>query len=719
MAVSDAVFKAWLASPTAKRALLVEASPSVSGVVTTRYMSNWDYVSEPSDTPANQIYDSIVSEVPYFSSALSTTFRGKSTFAWGDLLINNDGGARDSWLNDAWDGRALKFLLGDADWVRNDFRTILDGVSADIVANDRSTNALRIRDKSWMLNVPIQTSLIATQPGASGLFDGTGDAISTPDVTALRLGSGDCTIECWVRFNSTSGNKIVMAKADANTSWFIYKAGTGLKFYASTDGSTLDIANAQVIGTVATNTWYHVAVTRSSTTFRAYLSGVQGSTWTSSGTFFPDATAVSIGGSATAGASLDGWVDEARINNGHAYYTGAGAFTPPTGPFATNSADDPYWGTVVSLLHFEGADASTTFTDETGKVWTAAGNAQIDTAQYKYGAPTAYLNQPKPLTFGQPFNPTPVLINAATWYYQFNDGVIYDITEIRDSGVPVSFTKDLANGGFWLIAAPAGEITGDVKGAMSIGSPTTYLSSAADIVREIITTRTLLGYSDLDAAAFNALSVSCPQKLGLYIRDPANVVDIIDQIFESVGAWWTFGQDGKMTVGRFDAAAGSPVLYMNADDVVREGIRIKRRILPVASYSLGYRRNWTPQASGLAGSLTAAKRAEFANEYLTKTATNAGVDTTYLTALDVPRQPTLMVDGAETQTECTRVATLWSVLRYVYSIDSFAVPMFLQLGQEMNLTNDRFGFSAGVNGIVTSMRWSPTKSKASIEEFFV
>lgn len=39
----------------------------------------------------------------------------------------------------------------------------------------------------------------------------------------------------------------------------------------------------------------------------------------------------------------------------------------------------------VLLLHMEGADASTTFTDESGKTVTANGNAQIDTAQSKFG----------------------------------------------------------------------------------------------------------------------------------------------------------------------------------------------------------------------------------------------------------------------------------------------------------------------------------------------
>lgn len=38
-----------------------------------------------------------------------------------------------------------------------------------------------------------------------------------------------------------------------------------------------------------------------------------------------------------------------------------------------------------SLLHFNGADASTTFRDESGKTWTAHGDAQIDTAIVKPG----------------------------------------------------------------------------------------------------------------------------------------------------------------------------------------------------------------------------------------------------------------------------------------------------------------------------------------------
>lgn len=44
------------------------------------------------------------------------------------------------------------------------------------------------------------------------------------------------------------------------------------------------------------------------------------------------------------------------------------------------------------LLQFEGADASTTFTDDSARVWTARGNAQIDTAQFKFGASSGYFD---------------------------------------------------------------------------------------------------------------------------------------------------------------------------------------------------------------------------------------------------------------------------------------------------------------------------------------
>lgn len=53
---------------------------------------------------------------------------------------------------------------------------------------------------------------------------------------------------------------------------------------------------------------------------------------------------------------------------------------------------DPYWSSVKLLLGFEGADASTTVTDESSAAHGTAsvfGNAQIDTAQFQFGTSSA------------------------------------------------------------------------------------------------------------------------------------------------------------------------------------------------------------------------------------------------------------------------------------------------------------------------------------------
>lgn len=58
-----------------------------------------------------------------------------------------------------------------------------------------------------------------------------------------------------------------------------------------------------------------------------------------------------------------------------------------------NSGGDPYFANVVALLHFDGADGSTTFPDViTGTNFTGSGNAQIDTAQSKFGGASLLLD---------------------------------------------------------------------------------------------------------------------------------------------------------------------------------------------------------------------------------------------------------------------------------------------------------------------------------------
>jgi hypothetical protein len=78
--------------------------------------------------------------------------------------------------------------------------------------------------------------------------------------------------------------------------------------------------------------------------------------------------------------------------------TGAYSITTPHGgehfvlAHDTNQAFDQHWSNVVLACHFDGTNGSTTFIDEAGHTVTAVGNAQISTAQSKFGGASVYLD---------------------------------------------------------------------------------------------------------------------------------------------------------------------------------------------------------------------------------------------------------------------------------------------------------------------------------------
>lgn len=68
------------------------------------------------------------------------------------------------------------------------------------------------------------------------------------------------------------------------------------------------------------------------------------------------------------------------------------------------SGDDPYWANVVSLLHFDGPNLSTTFVDQVpGVTWSVEmSGAQIRTAESKFGGSSGYFTgAPSSIQCGQ------------------------------------------------------------------------------------------------------------------------------------------------------------------------------------------------------------------------------------------------------------------------------------------------------------------------------
>jgi hypothetical protein len=156
---------------------------------------------------------------------------------------------------------------------------------------------------------------------------------------AFTFGTGDFTIEAWVRLNAMPSGS-----GYPNSFWIL---GGGPPFlnpgFDIAIGSTnlqvglVDFAslNINVAHGIAINTWHHIAVTRSGGTLYAFRDGTQLATASITGvTADPMSTGIGISAAEPIGATqgnFNGYIDELRITKGIARYTAN--FTPPTAPF--------------------------------------------------------------------------------------------------------------------------------------------------------------------------------------------------------------------------------------------------------------------------------------------------------------------------------------------------------------------------------------------------
>lgn len=87
-----------------------------------------------------------------------------------------------------------------------------------------------------------------------------------------------------------------------------------------------------------------------------------------------------------------GWKRLAKSSDGYVLTLVSGLPAWAAGGGGGGGGGDPFVGNTASLLHFDGTDGATTFTDVRGKTWTASGDAQLDTAQFKWGSASLLLD---------------------------------------------------------------------------------------------------------------------------------------------------------------------------------------------------------------------------------------------------------------------------------------------------------------------------------------
>jgi hypothetical protein len=208
-----------------------------------------------------------------------------------------------------------------------------------------------LQGKQVIVNGDAQLDTTNKQFGASSLLlDGTGDYLSLSSSPDFGFGTGDFTVEMWVRPSSVSGNRIIYdsrVSASSEVKPTLYLNSGILTYYVN---GAVRITGA----TLSVNTWYHVLLSRSGTSTKLFVNGTQsGSTYTDTNDYGTTAP-VLIGTNIFLTSNWSGHIDEVRVSKGVARYTAN--FTSTTTEYT------PDVNTSL-LLHFNGIDGSTDIFD--------------------------------------------------------------------------------------------------------------------------------------------------------------------------------------------------------------------------------------------------------------------------------------------------------------------------------------------------------------------
>ena len=170
-------------------------------------------------------------------------------------------------------------------------------------------------------------------------LDGSGDYITYPDSADWSFGTGDFTIDLWMKPYDFSSNFKLICQGDTgglttNVFNIAYDTTDGILFnvYDGNWNNLMYLSQGDTTGWEV-DTWYHIAVVRNGNIFTLYRNGITLNSTTYSGSIPDYSTPLALGrniynGGASGTDYFSGYMDAVRITKGEALWTSN--FTPPT-----------------------------------------------------------------------------------------------------------------------------------------------------------------------------------------------------------------------------------------------------------------------------------------------------------------------------------------------------------------------------------------------------
>lgn len=282
----------------------------------------------------------------------------------------------------------------------------------------------------------------------------------------------------------------------------------------------------------------------------------------------------------------------------------------------------------------------------------------------------------KPRVYGSVFNIDPVFVNTSKLIYQVSDTAVSNIVAVYDRGVSLTKGADYASeadmlttapaagnfrawpagGMFRLGSSPAGLITADVVQGASAANRTVaqVLKSIAESMGMTVNTS--------DVTALDALNNA---EIGVYVNSEETALSVMDQVAESIGAWFSTDNLGQLRMGRLEAPSGTPAFEIDDNTYIKVDLISSADTengVPLSEWKLNYKKFYMVQDNDIAGSVSDARKGELQNEYRSVVNLDSSVKTKYILA-DKYENFTLLIDATAANAEGLRRLNLHKVRR--------------------------------------------------------
>lgn len=377
------------------------------------------------------------------------------------------------------------------------------------------------------------------------------------------------------------------------------------------------------------------------------------------------------------------------------------------------------------------ASTATSLTVASGIVTEAAGASVTIRTSLEGG--DELKGRPKPLVYGQVRQFSPVLVNGTKLTWQIHDGSLESIGAVKDRGVALTFDADFASSALLLAATiaggeygtclaegyirlgstPSGVVTVDVQGdnAGTLGA-SGYTSTAADIIRKIVTTKSdFTDPDEIETGSFADLNTATSAVVGIATRvDPVPAAAVLDRVAGSVGAFIDFTRNGRLRVARLV----DPSTATSSDTItsIERDFSAASADVPAHTIKLGYKRYWeTLTGEEVATSVDDDIRFDYGepHRFVVDDSASAAVLVLHPSAATYEVE-TLLDVSADATTEATRLLSLYSPSRHVYEVVAHSKLFAYELGDVVTLQVPRYDLTSGKKFVVIGIREAPWQS---------